>query len=44
MSKEMYEQCKTILEEHYDMVEKLATKLLEVETLSGKEIEKLFNE
>lgn len=44
MSKEMYERCKTVLEGHYDMVEKLATKLLEVETLSGKEIEKLFNE
>ena len=43
MSKELYKKCKTTLKENYSMVEKLATKLLEVETLSGKEIEELFN-
>ena len=43
MSKELYKKCKTTLKENYNMVEKLATKLLEVETLSGKEIEELFN-
>ena len=43
MSNELYKKCKTTLKENYSMVEKLATKLLEVETLSGKEIEELFN-
>lgn len=43
MSKELYKKCKTKLKENYNMVEKLATKLLEVETLSGKEIEELFS-
>ena len=44
MSNELYDKCLTLLKEHYDLVEKLATKLLEVETLSGEEIKKLFNE
>ena len=43
MSKELYKKCKATLKENYSMVEKLAIKLLEVETLSGKEIEELFN-
>lgn len=42
MSKEMYEKCLNLLKEHYDLVEKLATKLLEVETLNGEEIKDLL--
>lgn len=42
MSKEMYEKCLNLLKEHYDLVEKLATKLLEVETLNGEEIKYLL--
>lgn len=44
MSKDRYSKCKKLLEENYDKVEKLAKKLLEVETLGGKEIEELFKE
>ena len=42
MSKEMYKKCLNLLKEHYDLVEKLATKLLEVETLNGEEIKDLL--
>lgn len=42
MSKEMYEKCLNLLKEHYELVEKLATKLLEVETLNGEEIKDLL--
>lgn len=44
MSKKLFNNCKDKLIENYELVEKLAQKLLEVETLSGKEIETLFNE
>lgn len=44
MSKKAYAECKSILEKHYDKVERLAQKLLDVETLSGEEIDKLMNE
>lgn len=44
MSNELYDRCKKILIEYYNLVEKLATKLLDVETLSGEEIRKLFEE
>ena len=43
MSKRLFANCKQDLMTNYELVEKLATKLLEVETLSGKEIEELFN-
>ena len=44
MSKRLFANCKQDLITNYELVEKLAQKLLEVETLSGKEIEDLFNE
>jgi cell division protease FtsH len=44
MSNELYAECKDLLEKNYDKVEKLALKLLDVETLSGEEIERLFAE
>lgn len=44
LSNEMYDRCKKLLEDNYDMVEKLATALLESETLSGTQIEELLNE
>ena len=44
MSKELYNECKSKLSENYNLVEKLAQKLLETETLSGGEIETLFKE
>lgn len=44
MSKELYNECKSKLSENYNLVEKLAQKLLETETLSGSEIETLFKE
>lgn len=42
LSKELYERCLDILTKNYEKVELLATKLLEVETLSGKEIKELL--
>lgn len=42
MSKSLYAKCKNLLEENYNLVEILANKLLEVETLSGPEIDELF--
>lgn len=44
MSKEMYNETVDLLNEKYDLVEMLAKKLLEEETLSGNEIEELFDE
>lgn len=42
MSNKLYDKCKEMLHQNYDLVEKLATKLLEVETLNGQEISELF--
>ena len=42
MSKEMYDRTYQCLAENYKLVEILANKLLECETLSGNEIEKLL--
>lgn len=42
MSKKLYAECKELLSKHYDLVECLAQKLLEVETLTGQEIQELF--
>lgn len=42
MSKEIYEECKSKLQENYDKVERLAQRLLEIETLSGEEIEAIM--
>ncbi|MBO5434367.1 AAA family ATPase [bacterium] len=44
MSLKLYDECKSLLNNNYDMVEKLAQKLLEIETLSGDEIELLFKD
>ena len=44
MSVKLYAETKTLLEKNYDKVEALASKLLEVETLSGSEILELFGE
>ena len=44
MSKDLYNKCKELLENNYQFVENLAIKLLDVETLSGEEIYKLFEE
>lgn len=44
MSKEFYAKCKSLLNENYELVETLANKLLDLETLSGEEIQKLFEE
>lgn len=44
MSKDIYAETVNTLKENYGLVEKLAAKLLEVETMSGKEIEALFAE
>lgn len=38
MAKELYNKCKTMLKENYILVENVANKLLEVETLSGDDI------
>ena len=38
MAKELYDKCKTMLKENYILVENVANKLLEVETLSGDDI------
>lgn len=43
MSRDLYDKTISILNDNYNKVEILAQKLLEVETLSGKEIEKLLN-
>jgi cell division protease FtsH len=43
MSKELYSECLGKLKENYNLVEALATKLLDVETLSGEEIYELFS-
>lgn len=42
MSKTLYAKCKDMLNKNYNLVDILANKLLEVETLSGSEIDKLF--
>lgn len=42
MSNELYTKCKSLLKDNYNLVEVLANKLLEVETLSGPEITKLL--
>ena len=42
MSKELYDKCKSLLENNYELVERLADRLLDVETLSGDEILDLF--
>ncbi len=42
MSKDLYSTCENMLTTNYTLVEKLATTLLEVETLSGNEIKDLF--
>lgn len=42
-SKELYKETVDLLEENFSLVEKLAVKLLEVETLSGDEIKELFS-
>ena len=44
MSLKLYDRCKDMLSKNYDKVELLATKLLEVETLSGREISQLFEQ
>ena len=44
MSNELYDKTLKTLTEHYNLVEKLAQKLLEVETMSGSEIEELFSD
>lgn len=43
MSKELYAECKSLLDANYSKVELLATTLLEKETLSGEEITALLN-
>ena len=43
-SKELYAECKTLLKENYALVEKLAQKLIEVETMSGESIITLLGE
>lgn len=42
MSNELYEQCLNILRANYGLVELLAQKLLDVETLTGDQITELF--
>ena len=42
MSKDLYNKCKDLLKNNYELVEKLATKLLETGTLSGEEITEVF--
>lgn len=42
MSNNLYNKTKEMLKKNYPLVEKLAQKLLEVETLSGEEITELF--
>ena len=44
MSTKLFAECKELLEQNYNLVEILATKLLEVESLSGSEIEALFGD
>lgn len=44
MSREMYQRTIALLRERYDLVEKLAIKLLEEETVSGIEIKTLLEE
>lgn len=44
MSTTLYNECKLLLEKNYDKVERLATKLLEVETLSGDDILQLIGD
>lgn len=43
MSKQLYKKCKTELKDNYNLVESLAQKLLEHETLSGSEINELLS-
>lgn len=42
MSTELYNKCNSLLKDNYELVELLANKLLEVETLSGSEITELL--
>ena len=44
MSNDLYAKCIQMLRNNYNLVEILATKLLEVETLTGDQIEDLFKE
>lgn len=44
MSTTLYNECKLLLEKNYNKVERLATKLLEVETLSGDDILQLIGD
>lgn len=44
MSKDLYKETLELLTEKYDLVEALAVKLLEIETMSGDEITDLFKE
>ena len=44
MSKELYHDTVELLKNHYELVELLAQKLLDVETLSGEDIKKLFEQ
>ena len=44
MSKQLYNECKNLLLDNYNLVEALAEQLLEVETLSGTEIEHIFKQ
>lgn len=41
-SKACYEECLKLLREHYDKVEEVATRLLEKETLTGEEINRIM--
>lgn len=43
LSLDWYNECEKLLRDNYDKVEVLATKLLEVETLSGEEVMSLLN-
>lgn len=44
MSKELYSKCVEMLKDNYYLVELLAIQLLKVESLSGKEIDQLFEQ
>ena len=43
MSKTLYEECLSILKDNFNLVERLALKLLDVETMSGEQIEQLLS-
>ena len=44
ISTEIYEEATVLLKQHYQMVERLAQKLLEVDAMTGKEITEFFKE